>query len=198
MRDEMKKTILLKNIWFRIHWNCKLMYGRVDCKAIERTTKCLVKAAEKPVFRNQYNIVNDWVCLYLLNATNALAFSTDSFFCNCSHAGNDHRNRPNLSILPDCWSTSQTQATCSWVKPNEGIIAGDWGLGHEEPDRPTELDIGPNWALSATAALVIPGIWMADTSFICPTIITIDKRLYQFIKLFVRLYFRYKWFDTLT
>ena len=122
-----------------------------------------------------------WTIAYLLNATNALAFSTDSFFCNCSQAGNDHRNRPNLSIFPDCCRTSQTQATCSWVKPNEGNIAGDWGLGHED-ERP-ELVTGPNCPLRDTAALVIPGIWMAaETSVICPTIITNDKQLNQFIK----------------
>ena len=47
-----------------------------------------------------------------------LACSTFSFLCRCSHAGSDQRNRASLSTLPEFWRTSQTQATCSWVKPN--------------------------------------------------------------------------------
>ena len=31
---------------------------------------------------------------------------------------------PNLSMFPDCSNTSQTQATCSWVKPS-GAMALD-------------------------------------------------------------------------
>ena len=68
---------------------------------------------------------------YLWNATNALAFKMDSFLCNGSHDGNDHKNLPKRSILPDCCNTSQTQATCSCVKPNVGnnIVVGDNELG---------------------------------------------------------------------
>ena len=32
--------------------------------------------------------------------------------------------RANRSIFPDCSNTSQTQATCSWVNPNEAIPPG--------------------------------------------------------------------------
>ena len=31
--------------------------------------------------------------------------------------------RPNLSIFPDCSNTSQTHATCSWVKPSGAMMA---------------------------------------------------------------------------
>lgn len=81
----------------------------------------------------------DWVWLnnvivvkvtYLWNATIALAFKIDSFLFNGSYDGNDHKNRPKRSILPDCCNTSQTHATCSCVKPNVGNNnVGDNELG---------------------------------------------------------------------
>lgn len=58
---------------------------------------------------------------YLWKATTAFAFNTDSFNWIFSHWGSDQRNLPSLSTFPACCKTSQTQATCSWVKPNEGI-----------------------------------------------------------------------------
>lgn len=79
---------------------------------------------------------------YLWNATNAFAFNTDSFLCNGSHAGNDHKNRPKRSILPDCCNTSHTHATCSWVKPNVGNIAGDNELGIVGERLPVSVVVG--------------------------------------------------------
>ena len=50
-----------------------------------------------------------------------LAFNTLSCLCKCSHGGSDNRNRAKRSIEFDCCNTSQTQATCSCVKPNDGV-----------------------------------------------------------------------------
>lgn len=79
---------------------------------------------------------------YLWNATKALAFKTDSFLCNGSQAGNDHRKRPRRSMLPDCCNTSHTHATCSWVKPNVGNNTGDNELGIVVAVAIAAVDIG--------------------------------------------------------
>ena len=110
---------------------------------------------------------------YLWNATSAFALRTDSFLCRGSQAGSDQRKRPSRSMLPDCWSTSQTQATCSWVKPNEGNRAGDSELGIVG-ERPPVSD---GWGVkSRPVTLPRPvkgGIAGVASVVICPTIITV-------------------------
>lgn len=61
---------------------------------------------------------------YLWKWTRAFALSTDSFLWRISQEGSDHKKRPSRSMFPACCSTSQTQATWSWVNPNDwkGII----------------------------------------------------------------------------
>ena len=58
------------------------------------------------------------------------------------------------SIFPDCSRTSQTQATCSWVKPNEAIPVVGVELAEDVPTR--DEDSAPPivllWEADAAAA----------------------------------------------
>lgn len=42
----------------------------------------------------------------------------------------------NLSIFPDCSRTSQTHATCSWVKPKEAMPEATEGVISDDASSP--------------------------------------------------------------
>ena len=123
------------------------------------------------------NITAQRIGTYLWNATCAFALRTDSFLCSGSQAGRDQRKRPRRSILPDCCRTSQTQATCSWVKPKEGKSAGDSELGMVG-DKPPVMWWPVEWCGVRSRPVTLPrpvkgGITGVASVVICPTIITV-------------------------
>lgn len=66
-------------------------------------------------------------------------------------------------MLPDCCRTSQTQATCSWVKPNVGNNAGEIEAGIVGDKCPPAMEpIAAAAAAAATAAEFKVGVVVED------------------------------------
>ena len=86
--------------------------------------------------------------LYLFIGFNLLNFGVFSNWCYF------FSYLANRSIFPDCSRTSQTQATCSWVKPNDAIPVVGVELAEEVPinDDDSATLIGLFWDADAAAA----------------------------------------------
>lgn len=69
-------------------------------------------------------------------------------------------------MLPDCCNTSQTQATCSWVKPKDWKGMSDEGTGAGQPS--TAEDRDDEWPLMPASE--VSGMW--DDSLMCPIIMS--------------------------
>ena len=107
-----------------------------------------------------------WDKTYRWKWTRAFALRTDSFLCRISQEGSDQRNLARRSMLPDCCNTSQTQATCSCVKPKDWKGMRDEATGAGQASMAEDRD--DEWPLMP--ARDVRGMW--DDSLMCPIIMS--------------------------